>query len=84
MGKKVIEDIFNFLLRIQIWDIIRAIFLVFLFSYIIFAVVIWRQTFLMSRVLEAVNFSPFLKFLAIIYLGATIFLFLLALGLFLL
>lgn len=57
---------------------IKIFLLTFIFFYNILAVVIWRQTQLMSQILDEQNFSPFLKFLAAIHFFVALAVFILA------
>jgi hypothetical protein len=78
MNSNNILDIFNIIIRISPWSIVKIFILILLALYIIFAAVLNRQVTLMNQVLEA-KFSPIIKLLAIIHLFVTLGLFLIAL-----
>lgn len=70
--------IIKFLLSISPWLIAKIFILILLFLYFCFAGIIVRQVDLMNQVLEA-KFSPIIRLVALVHLGATICIFFLAL-----
>jgi len=72
------ETILKFLFSISPWSIVKIFILILSFLYICFAGIIVRQVDLMNQVLEA-KFSPVIRLISLIHLGATIFIFFLAL-----
>lgn len=52
--------------------VVKAFGILFAFFYLIFSIIIFRQTQLMIRVLPATTISPFIKFIAILQIGASL------------
>lgn len=73
-----ISLLFKIFSSISPWLIVKIFALIWLGFYIIFAGIIVRQIELMNKILEA-KFSPIIRLIALIHLGLTISLFLLAL-----
>ena len=61
--------------------VVKAFFVLFLVFYIVFSLVIFRQTQLMSKTLPTI-ISPFLKFIAIINIGVAVAFLFIVLGVF--
>lgn len=73
-----IQDIYQTIINISPWFVVKIIILVLLVFYIFFAAILNRQVTLMNHVLEA-KFSPLIKLFALIHLLFIIFVFALAL-----
>ena len=62
-------------------SIVKAFFILFLIFYIVFALVIFRQTQLMAKTLPT-TLSPILKFIAILQIGVALALLSIVIGVF--
>jgi len=72
------EQFLFFLTSLSPFIIIKVFVLTILALYIIFALICFRQVDLMNKVVEA-QISPVLRLIALIHLGAAVFVFLLSL-----
>ena len=72
------EDLSRFFSLFSLSLGIKIFLLTLIFFYNILALVTWRQTQLMSQILDEKNFSPFLKFLAAIHFFVALAVFVLA------
>ena len=72
---------FDFLTFLSFAFIIKALFVLLLIFYTVFALVIFRQTQLMAKTLPTV-LSPILKFIAILHVGISLALLFVVIGVF--
>ncbi|MDO8487130.1 MAG: hypothetical protein Q7S45_02480 [Candidatus Curtissbacteria bacterium] len=66
------DEIFNGFSSLGFGLAVKAFGILFVFFYLIFSIIIFRQTQLMTRVLPATTISPFLKFIAILQIGVSL------------
>ena len=72
-----IENLINLIININIWSVAKAIYLFTLFLYIIFAIMVVRETDLMNRTLKGVFNLP-IRLVALIHLAFSLLIFVLA------
>lgn len=77
------EDLTGFFSLLTISLGIKVFLSTLIFFYVVFAFVVWRQTQLMSEILNLLNFSPFLKLVAALHFFAAVIVLILMLVLFL-
>ncbi|MFC1711008.1 DUF5657 family protein [Patescibacteria group bacterium] len=73
-----IENIFNLVINIQIWSVVKILYLFALGIYLVFAIMVLREVDLMNRTLKGVFNLP-IKLVAWIHLIFAVLVFLLAL-----
>lgn len=74
-----LEDLISLFARLtEVTFLIKIFLLTFTLLYTILALVVFRQTQLMVRILDEVNFSPLLKFIAFVHFLAAVAVFILA------
>ncbi|MBI2010256.1 MAG: hypothetical protein HYS86_03735 [Candidatus Chisholmbacteria bacterium] len=74
-----LEDVFQFMLSIDVFDIIKLMVVLGLGFYLVFAVIVVRQVELMKRTLNGAIDVP-LKILALVHLGVAFLVFGLAIA----
>jgi hypothetical protein len=72
------DDIFNMLIGIQFWDVVKLLLVVSLIIYVIFSLIVIRQVELMGGVVK-LSLTPILRFIAVVHFFISIGIFLLAL-----